>query len=274
MTDATQHTAPQAATSRSAPERALVESSVTVTTPDGACDAVFLHPQTGASPGVLFWPDGLGLRPAMRDMAARLAAQGYAVLVPNPYYRSAVAPVFAGPFSFQNEADRATLRQMMAPLQAPGAVERDAAACIAFLDAQPQVNVARKVGTHGYCLGGRLALLTAAAVPQRVGAAASFHGGGLVADAPDSPHRRMSSITARLYIAIAANDDERQPEAKDVLAQAVAEARLTAEIEVYPGALHGWCVPDMPLDNGRPIYNQPAAERAWSKLLALYATLA
>lgn len=271
MADATPDSTPHATQSGSPLARMpVVESSVALTTPDGTCDAVFLHPQSGAHPGVLFWPDGLGLRPAMRAMAARLATEGYAVLVPNPYYRSAVAPVLEGPFSFQNEADRAKLRELSAPLQTPGAVERDAAAYIAFLDAQPSVNAAHKIGTQGYCLGGRLALVTAAAVPQRVGAAASFHGGGLVTEQPDSLHRRAPAITAQVYIAIAANDDERQPEAKDVLARAFAAAQVATEIEVYPGALHGWCVPDMPSENGWPIYNPPAAERAWSKLLALY----
>jgi carboxymethylenebutenolidase len=270
MADNTQAGTTHDAVSASGAEGALAESTVAVTTPDGTCDAVFIHPQTGAYPGILLWPDGLGLRPAIRDMGRRLAAEGYAVLVPNQFYRSAVAPVFDGPFSFENEADRAKLRELAALLRTPGAAERDAAAFIAFLDAQPQVSPAHKIGTHGYCMGGWLALVTSAAVPQRVGAAASFHGGGLVTDQPDSPHRRAAMITAQLYIAIAANDDERQPEAKEALAQAFASAHLSAEVEVYPGALHGWCVPDMPLEHGRPIYNQAAAERAWGKLLALY----
>jgi carboxymethylenebutenolidase len=192
------------------------------------------------------------------------------VLVPNPFYRSARAPVFTGPFSFENPAHRAQLQQLVAPLREAGAAERDAAAYTAFLDAQPQVDTARPLGTQGYCMGGALAVRTAAARPQRVGAAASFHGGGLVTEQPDSPHLLAPRIRARLYVAIAANDDARQPEAKDTLREAFAAAHVRAEIEVYAGTLHGWCIPDMPMEQGVPVYNEPAAERAWGKLLALY----
>ncbi len=206
----------------------------------------------------------------MRDIGKRIAAEGYAVLVPNPFYRTAKAPVFDGSFSFQNDADRAKLQQMVAPLHAPGAAEQDAIAYITFLDAQQEVNTARKIGTQGYCMGGQLVVKTAAAVPQRVGAGASFHGGGLVTDQPNSPHLLAPKITARMYFGIASNDDLRQPTAKDVLKEAFAAAQVPTEIEVYPEALHGWCVPDMPQENGVPIYNKPAAERAWGKLVTLY----
>ena len=249
---------------------AVIEVHVVVPTPDGRCDAVFLHPASGAHPGVLIWPDAFGLRPVMRDLAKRLAAEGYAVLVPNPFYRSAKAPVLTGPFSFQNPADRAKLGQLVAPLHAPGATQQDAGAYIAFLDAQPQVDTTKPIGTQGYCMGGALAVRTAAALPQRVGAAASFHGGSLVTEQPDSPHLLAPMIRARMYFGIAANDDTRQPEAKDVLREAFATAHVPAEIEVYAGALHGWCIPDMPVEHGAPIYNAPAAERAWGKLLDLY----
>lgn len=248
----------------------VVEIDVAIQTPDGVADAVFLHPETGSHPGVVVWADALGLRPAMRDIGRRLAAEGYAVLVPNPFYRSATAPVFDGTFSFQNQADRAKLQQLTAPLRAPGAAERDAGAYIAFLDAQPQVDTSKRLGTQGYCMGGALAVRTAAAQSQRVGAAASFHGGGLVTDTPESPHLLAPKITARMYFGIASNDDQRQPDAKDTLREAFAAAHVPAEIEVYPGALHGWCIPDMPRENGVPIYDEPAAERAWAKLLALY----
>jgi carboxymethylenebutenolidase len=160
--------------------------------------------------------------------------------------------------------------QVIAPLRAPGAAERDATAYAAFLDAQPQVDTARSLGTQGYCLGGSLALRTAAALPARVGAAASFHGGGLVTDQPDSPHLLAPKIRARLYIAIAASDDARQPEAKDMLREAFAAARVPAEIELYAGTLHGWCISDMPEEQGVPVYNAPTAERAWGRLLTLY----
>jgi carboxymethylenebutenolidase len=256
--------------SASAAELPVVETNVEVSTPDGACDAVFIHPATGSHPGVLVWADALGLRPAMRDIGKRIAAEGYAVLVPNPFYRSIKAPAFDSSFSFQNQADMAKLQQLRAPLNAPGAAEKDAVAYITFLDAQQQVNKAKKIGTQGYCMGGPLVVQTAAAVPNRVGAGASFHGGGLVTDKPDSPHLLAPKIKARMYFGIASNDDKRQPEAKDKLRDAFAAANVPAEIEVYAGALHGWCVPDMPAQNGVPIYSKPDAERAWGKLIALY----
>jgi len=222
---------------------------------------------------VLIWPDAFGLRPSMRDIGKRIAAEGYSVLVPNPFYRVAKAPVFQDPssFSFQNPADMAKLQPLMASINAPGAAEKDAVAFIAFLDGQPQVNKAKKIGTQGYCMGGPLVVKTAAAAPNRVGAGASFHGGGLVTDKPDSPHLLAPKIKARMYFGIASNDDMRQPDAKDKLREAFAAAKVPAEIEVYPGALHGWCVPDMPLQNP-PIYSKPDAERAWGKLVALYKT--
>jgi len=257
--------------SASAADQPIVETDVEIKTPDGACDAVFLHPASGSHAGVLVWPDAGGLRPSMRDIGKRIAAEGYSVVVPNPYYRSAKAPVFdIASFNFQNQADMAKLRELMAPLNSPGAAERDAAAYINFLDSQKQVDKAKKIGTQGYCMGGPLVVKTAAALPNRIGAGASFHGGGLVTDKPDSPHLLAPKIKARLYFGIAANDDARQPDAKDKLREAFAAANVPAEIEVYPGTLHGWCVPDMPLQNGKPVYNKPDAERAWGKLVALY----
>ena len=250
----------------------LVEKDVEVKTPDGTCDAAFIYPAKGSHPGVLIWSDIFGLRPSFREFGRRLAAEGYSVLVPNPFYRTAKAPVFSdvSSFDFQNEADRAMLPRLTGPLNADGAAEADAKAYVEFLDAQSQVNKAKKIGTQGYCMGGPLVLKTAATVPDRVGAGGSFHGGGLVTDKPDSPHLLAPRIKARLYIAIAANDDMRQPDAKDKLREAFAAAKVPAEIEVYPRAQHGWCVPDMPMQNGNPIYSKPDAERAWSKLLALY----
>ena len=261
-----------AAGSASGAELPVVETNVQVTTPDGVCDAAFIHPSSGSHAGVLIWADAFGLRPSMRDIGKRIAAEGYSVLVPNPFYRVAKAPVIqdTASFSFQNPADMAKLQPLMASINAAGAAEKDAVAFVAFLDAQTAVNKAKKLGTQGYCMGGPLVVRTAAAVPDRIGAGASFHGGGLVNDTPRSPHLLAPKIKARMYFAIASNDDARQPDAKDKLREAFAAAKVPAEIEVYAGALHGWCVPDMPLQNGNPIYSKPDAERAWTKLVALY----
>src|SRR6476620_7236507 len=245
---------------------AVVEENVTIKTQDGTCDAAFIHPTTGAHPAVLIWPDAFGLRPVMREIGKRIAGEGYSVLVPNPFYRLAKAPVFDDPskFNFANPADMAKLQPLMGSINAPGAAERDATAFIAWLDTQRQVDKAKKIGTQGYCMGGPLVVKTAATVPNRVGAGASFHGGGLVTDQPNSPHLLAPKIKARLYIGIASNDDTRQPDAKDKLREAFAAANVPAEIEVYQ-SLHGWCVPDMPQQAGKPIYNKPEAEKAWAK---------
>jgi carboxymethylenebutenolidase len=250
----------------------VVETNVDIKTPDGTCDAAFIHPKGGSHPGVLIWPDAFGLRPSMRGIAKRIAAEGYSVLVPNPFYRVSKAPFTdASTINFQNPADRAKLQPLMDSVNAPGNPEKDAAAYVAFLDSQKQVNKRKKIGTQGYCMGGPLVVRTAALLPDRVGAGASFHGGGLVTDKPTSPHLLAPKIKARMYFGIASNDDQRQPDAKDKLKEAFAAAKVPAEIEVYPGALHGWCVPDMPLQqNGTPTYNKPDAERAWEKLVALY----
>ena len=262
-----------AAAVASAAEPDVVEINVEIKTPDGTCDAAFIHPKSGSHAGVLVWPDAFGLRPATRDIGKRLAAAGYSVLVPNPFYRVSKAPFTdASGFDFQNQADMAKLRPLMASVNAPGNAEKDAAAYVAFLDAQKEVDKAKKIGTQGYCMGGPLVMKTAAALPDRVGAGASFHGGGLVTDGPDSPHLLAPKIKARMYFGIASNDDARQPDAKDKLREAFAAAKVPAEIEVYAGALHGWCIPDMPTQNGAPIYNKADAERAWGKLLALYKT--
>ena len=249
----------------------IVETDLAIQTPDGSCDAAFIHPASGAHPGVLIWPDAFGLRPAMREMGRRLAGEGFAVLVPNPFYRLAKAPLYetAANVDFGDPATRAKLGPLMGSITAPGAAEKDAAVYVAFLDAQRQVDRARRIGTQGYCMGGALALRTAAAAPDRIGAGASFHGGGLVTDRPDSPHLLAPRIRARMYIGVAANDDQRQPEAKDKLRAAFAAGGVPTEIEVYP-ARHGWCVPDMPTEAGAPIYSAADAERAWGKLLALY----
>jgi len=253
---------------------AVVETEVTVRTPDGACDAAFIHPVSGAYPGVIIWADALGLRPTMRDMAKRLAADGYSVLVPNPFYRVSKAPQFttAANLDFKSPDLMTKIGPLMSSVQAAGAAENDAIAYVAFLDAQPQVDRTKKIGTQGYCMGGALVVRTAASVPERIGAGASFHGGGLVTDKPDSPHLLAPKIKARMYFGVAASDDRRQPAAKGKLKESFAKAGVPAEVEVYP-AKHGWCVPDMPIEDGAPIYDKAQAERAWIKLVVLYKSL-
>lgn len=261
-----------AAGSASGAGMAVVERDVEIKTPDGTCDAAFIHPKSGSHPGVLIWPDAFGLRPSMREMAKRLAAEGYSVLVPNPFYRMGKAPFFTDASTVNFQTDRGKIQPLMDSVNASGNPEKDAVAYIAFLDAQKEVNKSKKIGTQGYCMGGPLVVRTCAAVPNRVGAGASFHGGGLVTDKPDSPHLLAPKIKAHMYFGIASNDDMRQPDAKDKLKEAFAAAHVPAEIEVYSESLHGWCVPDMPANAGKPIYNKPDAERAWGKLEGLYKT--
>jgi carboxymethylenebutenolidase len=246
-------------------------TDVEIPTPSGVCDASLVQPNgTGQWPGVVLFADALGLRPAMRDMAKRLARDGYTVLVPNPYYRSSKAPGLPSGFSFSNPADREKLNTLRAPLTAD-AVTADATAYLSFLDAHGAVKKSARMGAFGYCMGGSMTMRAAAAMPHRVGAGASFHGGGLVTDNPDSPHLLVSRIKARYYFGIAANDDANDLEAKTRLREAFDGAELSAKIEVYEGCLHGWCVKDMPLSpDGKPIYNEAQAERAWNELVALF----
>jgi carboxymethylenebutenolidase len=238
---------------------AVTESEVSVKTPDGTADCYFVHPATGTAAGVLLWPDIFGLRPAMRQMGKRLAESGYSVLVVNPFYRVKKAPTA--------DAGAATpIQQVMPLMQALTETTHmtDAKAFIGWLDQQASVAKNRKIGTQGYCMGGPIAFRTAAAAPDRVGAVASFHGGGLVTTMPNSPHLQAAKTRAQFLIDIAENDDMRSPNEKNVLKEAFATAKLPAEIEVYAGSAHGWCPPDS------TVYNEPLAEKAWSRLLALY----
>jgi carboxymethylenebutenolidase len=249
-------------------ELRIAETNVDVKTPDGSCDGAFFYPTKGSHPGVLIWHDSLGLRPVIRELGRRIAVEGYSVLVPNLFYRTARAPVFDESFDYAgNPEDRKKYSRIVAPFLAPGAAEWDAVAYVAFLDAQHQVDRKRKIGTHGYCLGGPYVLKTAAALPGRVGAGASFHGGFLVTDKPDSPHLLAPKIKARLYLAIASDDDQREPNVKNSLKATFGAAKVRAEIEVYPNARHGWCVPD-----SKAAENEADANRAWVKLVALYKT--
>lgn len=242
----------------------VVEQDVSITTPDGVCDAYFVHPASGRHPGVLVWPDILGLRPAFRVMGKRLAEAGYSVLVVNPFYRSARSPVVAEGASFTDPAIRERLMSYTRVFT-PDTQVSDASVFVRFLDQQPAVDTRRKIGTTGYCMGGAFTMRTAAALPDRVGAAGSFHGGGLVTDAPSSPHLLIPIMRANYLICIAQNDDQNAPTVKDTLRQSFAAAHLPAEIEVY-AANHGWCA----LDSA--VYNEAEAERAWSRLLNLFAT--
>jgi carboxymethylenebutenolidase len=253
---------------------AVTESDVTIKTADGTCDAVFTRPTTGKHPGVLIWTDVFGLRPTFRDMAKRLAGEGYAVLVPNPFYRTQKAPVMedASKVDFNDSSFRTKMQSWTGPINEAGAIERDAAAYVAFLDAQKEVDTGKKIGTQGYCMGGPLVFKTVATMSNRVGAGATFHGGGLVTDKPDSPHLLIPKIKAHMYLAVAASDDTRQPDAKDKLKAAFAAAHVPGDVEVYTGMIHGWCVRDMPMQDGKPIYNEPEAERAWGHLESLYKT--
>jgi carboxymethylenebutenolidase len=239
------------------------ESDVEIKTADGTCDAYFVHPASGKHPGVLVWPDIFGLRPAFKSMGKRLAESGYSVLVVNQFYRTKKPPIAAEGASFQDPDVRAALMKLAGTLNTQ-TVDTDAKAFIAWLDKQASINKKRKMGTTGYCMGGPMTMRTAAALPDRIGAGASFHGGGLVTDKPDSPHLLVPKMKAAFLFAIATNDDEKQPEAKNVLRETFAKANLPAEIEVYEGALHGWCPPDS------QVYSEAQAEKAWSRLLAVF----
>jgi len=241
----------------------VTESDVTITTPDGEADAYFVHPSSGTHPGILIWPDILGLRPAFRQMGKRLAEAGYSVLVINPYYREAKSPVVGEGASFQDEETRNHVFPMALALSAQTVIT-DATAFVSFLDAQEAVDTSKKIGTTGYCMGGPFTMIMAAALPERIGAGASFHGGRLVLDTPDSPHLLVPQMKADFLFAIAENDNEKQPEAKTALREAFDSAGLKAEIEVYEGALHGWCPPDS------RVYNESQAERAWARMLTLF----
>ena len=243
----------------------VVERDVEVPTPDGTADGVLFHPAgKGQWPAVLVWPDILGLRPVFREMGRRLAAQGYTVLVPNPFYRSKRAPVVDGAFDFGNPADRAKVFTLRGAMTDAG-IDSDSTAYLKFLDAQPQTNPRRKAGVQGYCMGGPLSFRTAAAVPERIGAVASFHGGGLVTPEPSSPHLLVPKTQAEFLVAVAKNDDAKEPTAKDTLQAAFKAAGRPATVEVYQ-ANHGWCV------FGGQSYAEAEAERAWAELGKLYAS--
>ncbi|MBM3515821.1 MAG: dienelactone hydrolase family protein [Alphaproteobacteria bacterium] len=252
-----------AALPRAANAVEVKETDVVVKTPDGEAEAHFVYPASGKAPAVLVWPDAFGLRPAFKQMGKRLAESGYAVFTPNPYYRAAKVPALPAGLDFQKPEDRAQIMKLMSGLS-PTTQVTDAKAFVAYLDSRTDVvDTSRKMGTTGYCMGGPFTMRTAAEFPNRVGAAGSFHGGGLVTDKPDSPHLLVAKMKAQYLFCIAENDDKQQPDAKTVLRETFDKAKLKAEIEVYP-ALHGWCPPDA------AVYKQAEAERAWARLLATF----
>ncbi len=242
--------------------QAVTGTDVNIKTPDGTCDAYFVHPSSGTAPGVLIWPDIFGLRPAFRDMGKRLAESGYSVLVINPFYRQQKAPT-------ASKGAATPIGEVMGLARALNEQTQmtDAKAFIGWLDEQDSVAGNRMMGTQGYCMGGPMAFRTAAAMPDRVGAVATFHGGGLVAQGENSPHIEASKSKARFLVAIAESDDKQRPDEKNVLKETFAKAGRPAEIEVYAGTAHGWCPPDS------GVYNEPSAEKAWSRLLDLYSNL-
>jgi carboxymethylenebutenolidase len=245
--------------------QSVTESDVEITTADGVADCYFVRPASGSHAAVIVWPDILGLRPAFREMGKRLAQSGYSVLVVNPFYRDARSPVVELGASFGDPETRAIVLPMARNLNADTHFT-DARAMVAWLDQQPEVDTSRRIGTTGYCMGGPMVMRTVAAVPERLGAGGTFHGGGLATDQPDSPHLLIPQTQSAMLHCVAANDDTSNPVAKETLRQAYAAADISAEIEVYADTLHGWCPPDS------QVYDEAKAERAWSRLLNLFDT--
>ena len=238
------------------------ESEVEIRTPDGTADAYFVRPAAGRHAAVLVWPDIFGLRPAFRQMGKRLAESGFTVLVVNPFYRTKRAPTAPEKANFDDPETRKMLMGLAGTLS-PATSSTDAQAFLGWLDQQAATDTKRKAGTTGYCMSGRIAFATAAALPDRIGAVASFHGGGLATDQPESPHLLIPETKARFLVAIARNDDEKEPKTKDILRDAFAKAGRPAEVEVYP-AMHGWCPPDS------AVYDVAQAEKAWARMMALF----
>jgi carboxymethylenebutenolidase len=236
-------------------------ADVEIKTPDGTCDAYFVHPTKGKHPAVLIWPDIFGLRPAFKQMATRLAESGYSVLVINPFYRIQKAPTSTS--TTFDATTRASLTKMMGSLS-PATATTDAGAFVPWLDSQPSVDKKKKIGTTGYCMGGPYTFRAAAQFPDRIGAIATFHGAALATDKPDSPHLLIPKMKVSALIAIAESDDMSDPKAKDLLNQAFTEAKLPHEVEVYVGTKHGWC----PTDSA--VYDHDSAEKAWSRLLVTF----
>ena len=241
----------------------LTETEVSIGTPAGDADGLFIHPASGTHAAVIMWPDIHGVRPAFFDMARRLAGSGYAVLAMNPYYRTMNGRLFQDGETFRDPGGRERVMPHYNALS-PETVKVDTTAYVAWLDAQDAVDSDRGIGAIGFCMTGSWTLRAAAAAPGRVRAPASFHGGGLVTDADDSPHLLAQKIDGGVLIAIAENDHEREPDAQGALIAAFETAGVPAEIEVYADAMHGW----VPTDSRA--HNPEQSERAWGRMLALF----
>ncbi len=241
----------------------VVEDDVMVPTPDGESDCYFVRPAEGAHAAVIVWPDIVSIRPAFRTMGKRLAESGYSVLVVNPYYRTYRGQIVPDGKGFRDPGIRELLMPHARSLS-PETCVTDGRAYVEWLDSQPSVDTRRMIGTTGYCMTGSYVMRLAAAIPDRIGAGGSFHGGGLATDGEDSPHLLAPQMKAGFLVAIAENDDERNPAEKVLLREAFDAAGVEAEIEVYAGTLHGWCPPDS------AVYHEEQAERAWSRMLDLF----
>ena len=260
---ATMATAAAATLPSHADSHSVTESEVEINTPDGIADAYFVHPSEGQYAAVMVWPDVMSIRPAFRAMGKRLAEAGYAVLVVNPYYRTHKGVILEEGEHFGIPAVREKLQPHRSALSID-TIKTDGATFVKWLDKQDPVDTTKKIGVTGYCMTGSFAFRIAANIPDRIGAVGSFHGGGLTTDSPDSPHLTIPKAKAGFLVAIAENDDARQPESKTILRKTFDDAGVKAEVEVYEGALHGWCPPDS------RVYNEAQAEKAWARLLALF----
>ena len=241
----------------------MLETKVDAKTPDGAADCEFFAPgEAGKWPGVIMYTDVLGVRPVFRDMARRLVGQGFCVLLPNLFYRASRLPVYAFPPKFGDEKTVARMNEVR-PAAAADLIARDVGSYVTALLSRPQAK-APEVGAVGYCMGGGIAMRTAAAAPDKVAAAASFHGSSLFTDKPDSPHLLLPMVKARLYFGFAIEDRTMPDDVVEKFKAALNAAGVKWAGEAYAGTKHGWCVKD------HTVYNEAQAERAWAKTVLLF----
>ena len=242
----------------------VLEKDVEIETNDGVCEASLSYPVEGEYPAVIIWTDIGGLRPAFREMGKKLASQGYSVLIPNPFYRLSRLPTPEKDFDFKNPDHKSKGIEMMKTLYEEGGIENDTINFVKYLDEQKHVNPSKKMGVNGYCMGGFMMMRTVSALPERFGAGCSFHGGGLVIDGPKSPHHLIPKMKSNFHIAIACDDDEKEPHVKDTLRETFNDAGLNANIKVYEDARHGWCVSDT------PVFHASQARVAWDTFSTIF----